>query len=211
MVPEGLRYTPEHEWIAAPRAMRRSSGSASPTSPRTSSATSCSCSSPTSVRRSPRASRCRGRVDQVGLRDLRPARGEITAVNEALGDTPELVNSDPYGAGWMMEIRLRRRERGRRSSSMPPATRPSSTSPDRSGRACPFSSVRTAVTLTLRPGPRVVLTGAGRALDPATGARYRDPHPATCVTSFRPAPRTGGPGEGPDTTSTDERPDGGAR
>jgi glycine cleavage system H protein len=35
-----------------------------------------------------------------------PLEGEITAVNEALGDTPELVNSDPYGAGWMMEIRL---------------------------------------------------------------------------------------------------------
>lgn len=34
-----------------------------------------------------------------------PASGEVTAVNEALADTPELVNSDPYGAGWMYEIR----------------------------------------------------------------------------------------------------------
>jgi glycine cleavage system H protein len=30
-----------------------------------------------------------------------PLPGEITAVNTALDDTPELVNSDPYGEGWM--------------------------------------------------------------------------------------------------------------
>ena len=35
-----------------------------------------------------------------------PLDGEVTAVNEALGDTPELINSDPYGSGWMMEVRL---------------------------------------------------------------------------------------------------------
>jgi glycine cleavage system H protein len=35
-----------------------------------------------------------------------PLEGEVTAVNDALGDTPELVNSDPYGSGWMMELRL---------------------------------------------------------------------------------------------------------
>lgn len=35
-----------------------------------------------------------------------PVSGEVVAVNEALTDQPELVNSDPYGAGWMVEIRL---------------------------------------------------------------------------------------------------------
>jgi glycine cleavage system H protein len=35
-----------------------------------------------------------------------PLAGEVTAVNDALDDTPELVNSDPYGAGWMFELRL---------------------------------------------------------------------------------------------------------
>ena len=35
-----------------------------------------------------------------------PLDGEVTAVNESLGDTPELVNSDPYGSGWMMELKL---------------------------------------------------------------------------------------------------------
>lgn len=35
-----------------------------------------------------------------------PLAGEVTAVNAALDATPELVNSDPYGEGWMYEIRL---------------------------------------------------------------------------------------------------------
>ncbi len=35
-----------------------------------------------------------------------PAGGEIIAVNEALEDEPEMVNQDPFGAGWMMRIRL---------------------------------------------------------------------------------------------------------
>ncbi|MDQ2707833.1 MAG: glycine cleavage system protein GcvH [Actinomycetota bacterium] len=35
-----------------------------------------------------------------------PVSGEVVAVNEALTDSPELVNSEPYGAGWMVEIRL---------------------------------------------------------------------------------------------------------
>jgi glycine cleavage system H protein len=34
-----------------------------------------------------------------------PLAGTIEAVNEALADTPELVNSDPYGDGWFIVIR----------------------------------------------------------------------------------------------------------
>ena len=34
-----------------------------------------------------------------------PLAGTVTAVNEALDANPELVNSDPYGEGWMVEIR----------------------------------------------------------------------------------------------------------
>jgi glycine cleavage system H protein len=33
-----------------------------------------------------------------------PVAGEIVARNEALEATPELVNSDPYGEGWMVDI-----------------------------------------------------------------------------------------------------------
>jgi glycine cleavage system H protein len=33
-----------------------------------------------------------------------PVSGEVRAVNETLSDTPELLNSDPYGEGWICEI-----------------------------------------------------------------------------------------------------------
>ena len=33
-----------------------------------------------------------------------PFNGVVTAVNDALVDTPELVNSDPYGDGWLIEL-----------------------------------------------------------------------------------------------------------
>ena len=35
-----------------------------------------------------------------------PLSGEIVAVNEALGDTPERINEDPYGDGWMVRVRM---------------------------------------------------------------------------------------------------------
>ncbi len=35
-----------------------------------------------------------------------PLSGEIVEVNEALADKPEKVNSDPYGDGWMVKVRL---------------------------------------------------------------------------------------------------------
>jgi glycine cleavage system H protein len=34
-----------------------------------------------------------------------PVTGEVTAVNDSLDSTPELVNNDPYGGGWMYEMR----------------------------------------------------------------------------------------------------------
>ena len=33
-----------------------------------------------------------------------PLDGEVTAVNDGLDSTPELVNTDPYGEGWMFEM-----------------------------------------------------------------------------------------------------------
>jgi glycine cleavage system H protein len=35
-----------------------------------------------------------------------PLSGEVVAVNEELEDSPELVNSDPYGDGWFFKIKL---------------------------------------------------------------------------------------------------------
>jgi glycine cleavage system H protein len=35
-----------------------------------------------------------------------PMSGEVTEVNDALKETPENINEDPYGEGWMVRVRL---------------------------------------------------------------------------------------------------------
>lgn len=35
-----------------------------------------------------------------------PVSGTVTAINEALANTPELVNSDPFGAAWMIKVEI---------------------------------------------------------------------------------------------------------
>jgi glycine cleavage system H protein len=37
---------------------------------------------------------------------IAPLSGEVVAVNHAVVDAPETVNEDPYGAGWLVRIRL---------------------------------------------------------------------------------------------------------
>jgi glycine cleavage system H protein len=37
---------------------------------------------------------------------IAPLSGEIIEVNEALGEGPEAINEDPYGAGWIVKVRL---------------------------------------------------------------------------------------------------------
>ena len=35
-----------------------------------------------------------------------PLAGEVAAVNDALESAPELVNTDPYGQGWMYDLKI---------------------------------------------------------------------------------------------------------
>ena len=37
---------------------------------------------------------------------IAPLSGEIVEVNETLADAPEQINEDPYGAGWLVKVRL---------------------------------------------------------------------------------------------------------
>ncbi len=37
---------------------------------------------------------------------IAPASGEVIAVNDKVSGAPELVNSDPYGDGWLIKVRL---------------------------------------------------------------------------------------------------------
>jgi glycine cleavage system H protein len=35
-----------------------------------------------------------------------PMSGEVVEVNDALGETPETINEDPYGQGWLVKVKL---------------------------------------------------------------------------------------------------------
>ena len=35
-----------------------------------------------------------------------PLSGEVTEANQALADGPEVINSDPYGGGWLVKVKL---------------------------------------------------------------------------------------------------------
>lgn len=35
-----------------------------------------------------------------------PLSGEVVEVNESLADSPEIINDDPYGEGWMVKVRI---------------------------------------------------------------------------------------------------------
>ena len=37
---------------------------------------------------------------------IAPLSGEVTEVNDALGDKPETINEDPYGEGWLVKVKL---------------------------------------------------------------------------------------------------------
>ena len=102
--PEDLRYTAEHEWVRVSGDVVRIGITAfaqealgdvvyvSLPSVGDTVATGDSC----------------GEVESTkSVSDLySPLGGEVTAVNAALDASPELVNSDPYGEGWMYELRF---------------------------------------------------------------------------------------------------------
>jgi glycine cleavage system H protein len=48
-----------------------------------------------------------------------PVTGRVTARNEQLTETPELLNSDPYGAGWLMRVRVDASPTGGAAASAP--------------------------------------------------------------------------------------------
>jgi glycine cleavage system H protein len=48
-----------------------------------------------------------------------PMSGEIVEVNEAIAESPEIVNEDPYGRGWLVKVRLS--DPGEAESLMSPA------------------------------------------------------------------------------------------
>jgi glycine cleavage system H protein len=102
VIPENLRYTAEHEWVAAG-------------------------DGPVRVGITDFAQDALGDIVYVQLPEpgtevaagdafgevestksvseiYAPVSGRVTARNEALGDSPDLINTDPYGEGWLVEL-----------------------------------------------------------------------------------------------------------
>ena len=103
--PEDLRYTPEHEWVRAGDGGVVRVGITSFAQDALGDVVYVSL--PTVGDTLAAGDAC-GEVESTkSVSDLyAPLTGEVTGVNEALDASPELVNSDPYGEGWMYELRL---------------------------------------------------------------------------------------------------------
>jgi glycine cleavage system H protein len=103
-VPDELHYTPEHEWVAISDSIasvgitdhaQRALGDV------------VYVQAPAPGTRVTAGEAC-GEVESTkSVSDLfSPVDGEVTEVNAELEDDPGLVNSDPYGAGWLFKVSL---------------------------------------------------------------------------------------------------------
>jgi glycine cleavage system H protein len=101
-VPEELHYTPEHEWVAISGSIasvgitdhaQRALGDV------------VYVSAPAPGTKVTAGEPC-GEVESTkSVSDLySPVDGEVTEVNPEIDDDPGLVNSDPYGAGWLFKV-----------------------------------------------------------------------------------------------------------
>ena len=103
-IPEGLHYSKDHEWVR----VEGETGTVGITDHAQNSLGDVVYVELPKAGESFNAHEAFGNVESVkAVSELfLPVSGEVTEVNEALNDTPETVNSDPYGAGWMVRIRI---------------------------------------------------------------------------------------------------------
>lgn len=105
-VPDGLRYTDDHEWLR----QDGDEGVIGITAYAADQLGDIVFVELPAVGRALKVREAFGVIESVkAVSDLyAPAGGEVTEVNGELATRPELVNADPYGAGWMVKIRLTR-------------------------------------------------------------------------------------------------------
>jgi glycine cleavage system H protein len=103
--PLDLRYTPEHEWV---RVSSDGVARVGITAFAQDALGDVVYVSLPAVGDQVRAGDSSGEVESTkSVSDLyAPLSGEIVAVNGALDSAPELVNTDPYGQGWMYDVKL---------------------------------------------------------------------------------------------------------
>jgi glycine cleavage system H protein len=103
--PEDLKYTPEHEWVKA--------GGDGPVRVGITDFAQDALGDIVYVQLPEVGSKVRagdacGELESTkSVSDLfAPVNGTVTAVNESLADQPDLVNTDPYGEGWLLDIEV---------------------------------------------------------------------------------------------------------
>jgi glycine cleavage system H protein len=104
MVPTDLRYTKDHEWVRV-EGEGATIGITAYAADQLGDIVFVELPDPG---RSLDQSAAFGVVESVkAVSDLfAPVSGDVTEANPELGRNPELVNSDPYGAGWMIKVRV---------------------------------------------------------------------------------------------------------
>lgn len=103
-VPEGLRYTSEHEWLRPGEDGAVRVGITDYAQDALGDIVFVELPAPGTV---VQAGQACGEVESTkSVSELyAPVAGTVTARNDALESAPETVNSDPYGDGWMFEVR----------------------------------------------------------------------------------------------------------
>jgi glycine cleavage system H protein len=103
--PEDLKYTAEHEWVRSPGTADGSVRVGITHFAQDALGDIVYVSLPEVGESVEAGSTCGELESTKSVSDVyAPLSGEVTARNESLDSTPELVNSDPYGEGWLFEL-----------------------------------------------------------------------------------------------------------
>ena len=105
MYPDDLKYTAEHEWIRTPGEAEGSIRVGITDFAQDALGDIVYVSLPAVGDAVSAGAACGELESTKSVSDVyAPVDGEIVAVNETLDVTPEMVNSDPYGGGWLFEL-----------------------------------------------------------------------------------------------------------
>ena len=105
MYPDDLKYTTEHEWVRSPGETEGSVRVGITHYAQDALGDIVYVSLPEVGANVEAGTTCGELESTKSVSDVyAPVDGEVVAVNESLDATPELVNSDPYGGGWLYEV-----------------------------------------------------------------------------------------------------------
>ena len=105
MYPENLKYTSEHEWVRTPGDAEGSVRVGITDFAQDALGDIVYVSLPEVGQQIESGATCGELESTKSVSDIyAPVSGEVVARNDSLDATPELVNNDPYGGGWLFEV-----------------------------------------------------------------------------------------------------------